>query len=110
MPRQKGKTVSLLEGESGWKLQTDLWGYAILGEMTEPDACASERPDDPNWRRWDRTLADLASDWIDRGRGWEQAPYWYCLVHLPWSWRERAYADHSDGTLRSNETGGSVEA
>lgn len=82
------------QGLEGWDLQMKLWGYAVQGEIIEPDACASEKPNEPTFRRWDLTISYLAECLVDRGRGWERAPYWYCLVNLPWDWRERAFAAH----------------
>lgn len=76
-----------------WDTQMALWGYVVLGEVTEPDALLVET-DTPSTHAWDETLADLARIRLDRGRGWVTPPYWFALHHLPWSWREGAYAHY----------------
>lgn len=71
-----------------------LFDYSVMGEIAEPDALLAECPDSPpSTHLWDLTLADLQYQAIDRGRGWEAPPYWYCLRHLPWGWREHAYGE-----------------
>lgn len=86
-----------VEPEREFTLQMLLWNYAVLGEVAEPDALLAECSDPPpSTHVWDLTLADLQHQAIDRGRGWETPPYWYCLRHLPWEWRERAYGELAD--------------
>jgi len=65
-----------------------IWGYAIVGsDVLQQDAQEAEHDSGIAW--------DMDAQWlshIERRIAGKKArvPEWYCLVHLPISWREQA--------------------
>lgn len=65
-----------------------IWGYSILGDVTEQDATLAEGTPPNDF--WDRTRADLRS--VHRSHHDQPVPVpdWWALPHLPVRWREDA--------------------
>lgn len=81
------------------ELQLVIWGFFILGDVSQRDAILCETRRGQEWfdPPWDRTAADVALTTITVGGRVRRAPMWFCLRWLSTEMMERGIAEMHEG-------------